>query len=134
MNDLPTRNPAQRLRDQILGAKDITREPVTVPEWGVTVYVQELTGADADLLSQKYTEAKQSSQIGANQTFTDNLLLLTLVDGEGQRIFGDEDLAAMKGKSAEVLKALVKVAMRVNRFDKDTQDAAVGNSDAAPTA
>lgn len=134
MNDLPQPNPAQRLRAAILAAKDLTREPVHVKEWDVTVYVQEMSGTLADALSVKYNEAKQTNQLGANQAFTDHLLLFTLVDERGERIFQDDDLAELKAKSAEVLKHLVKVAMKVNRFDKDAQDTAVGNSVAGPTA
>ena len=35
-------------RDEILGADDLKTESVKVPEWGGTVLVRELTGAERD--------------------------------------------------------------------------------------
>lgn len=104
------------LRDQILAAEDLQREAVDVPEWGgLSVYVRTLTGAERD--------AYESDIIGTDgKVKRDNirakLLVRTVVDETGERVFTDADVDALSKKSGSALVRLFDKAQRLNALTK----------------
>ncbi len=100
-------------RDQIMAAEDLTREIVAVPEWGGEVLVKALTGTERD----QY-EASIMRLNGTNATLNlanarAKLCALAMVDESGARLFSDQDIAALAGKSAAALERIYAVAARL---------------------
>lgn len=98
------------LRDQILRADDAQAERVHVSEWGVDVWVRGLTGAERDAIEDSMVKGRGKIDLG---NFRARLLVKTVVDEDGKRIFNDEDATALGAKSAAALERLVNVAMRL---------------------
>lgn len=92
-------------RDAILAATDIQLRKVSVPEWGGEVYISPLTVADADQLM--LTDPKK-------QSYRVKMIVLSLTDKDGNRLFTDDDIPALSKKSATSITRLVDEIQRSN--------------------
>ena len=106
-------------RESILQADDLPKELVDVPEWGGSVYVRSLTGAERDRF-----ESSMIKQRGKNQQMNlDNirakLAVLTVCDEEGKRIFSSADIDELSKKSAAALDRIFAVARRLSGLGED---------------
>lgn len=111
------------LREQILAANDLPRERVTVPEWGVDVWVRTLTGRERDAFEAAVFQTKGKDVQVKLENARANLVARCLVDESGARVFTDGDVAALGGKSALVLSRLYDVASRLNGLgDKEIEE------------
>ena len=110
-------------RDAILGAKDAYREIVPVDEWGGSVCIRAMSGAERDEF-RAAIEGMETSLVGK---FEAPLLALTLVDEEGKRLFSIDDVEALRAKSATVLDRLARIALRVNGMSEEAQEEAAKN-------
>lgn len=119
------------LRNNILSIVDIQTEAVDVPEWGgMTVYVKGLTAAQRDSF-----EAASIRQQGKKRevnmvNLRARLLVRTIVDEHGDRIFDDSDERALGDKSASALNRLFDVASRLSGLSDADVDDLAGNSEA----
>ena len=110
-------------REAILNVKDTHQEVVDVPEWGGSVCIRAMTGAERDDF-RAAIEGAETSLVGK---FEAPLLALTLVDVEGKRLFTIDDVEALRAKSAAVLDRLAQIALRVNRMSDGAQEEAAKN-------
>jgi hypothetical protein len=101
-------------RDAILQAQDLPRELVDVPEWGGSVYVRALTGAERDAFETSIVEQRGKSTKMNLKNIRAKLVALTVVDEEGNRIFSDSDASALGKKSAAALDKVFEVAQRLS--------------------
>ena len=101
-------------KDAILAVKDI-REPtrVEVPEWGGVVFVKEMTGRERESF-ETYAASKVKDGKMDLSGLRISLLLVTLVDDNGHRIFDPEDTESLNSKSGTVLARLGVVAQELN--------------------
>lgn len=116
------------LRDDILDADDLRREPVEVPEWGLEdgLYVQELPALNMQEWATEMEEFQEKLQSGtADVDWRARLLVETLVDEDGERVFEDGDMADLSRKANSVIDRLADQAMRVNGFEPDEMIEAV---------
>ena len=114
---------------QILGVADLVHEDVDVPEWGGTVRVQMLTGAERDAFEQEIV-TRQGKRVQMNlANVRARLVALCLVDEEGQRVFGESDVKALGRKSALALNRVFEVAQRINGLTEQDIEELAGNSD-----
>ena len=97
------------LRQAILTADDLRREPVEVPEWGVTVYVRSLTGAELDEYQMAVADAEKKAAernghgpILGLRNHRAKLVQIATVDADGKPIFcpGDEVLLGRRNAKA----------------------------------
>lgn len=113
----------------ILTASDLTTEQVEVPEWGGAVIVRSMTGAQRDAYEATLMTRDAAGKLEVN---TDNmrakLLLVTLVDEQGNPLFTAEDLAALSGKNAGAIERLALVAQKLNGLNRTAVDDAAKNS------
>lgn len=113
----------------ILAASDLASETVEVPEWGGSVIVRSMTGAQRDAYEATLMTRNESGKLEIN---TDNmrakLLLATLVDESGAALFTADDLAALSGKSAGAIERLATVAQRINGLNRGAVEEAAKNS------
>lgn len=106
-------------RDQILAAADIRIEEVKVPDWGGSVFVKGMSGAERDRF-----EASIIVQRGKTQSFNLNnvrakLCSLTICNEQGDPVFTEQDVAALSAKSASALQTVFAVAQRLSGLGDD---------------
>ena len=106
-------------------AKDRPSETVEVPEWGGSVIVSTMSGADRDEFHQWMNEQPRPIR---SRPFIFKLLSLTLVDEQGARMFGpaEERLLAIKGE--EAIGRLYVVSARLNKLGEEEVEAEAGKS------
>ena len=116
-------------RDQILKAKDRKTETVDVPEWGGSVRVRVMTGAEKDAWEQAIYKVKgEGIEVNA-ENFRAMLVARTLSDENGPMYFSDDDIRALGRKSSVALDRLYVVARRLNRITPEDREELSKNSD-----
>ena len=104
---------------QIVQADDLAHEDVEVPEWGGTVRVRTLTGAERDAFeAESFGEGgKQLANVRAR------LVARCLIGEDGERLFDDQTIDALGAKSARALDRVFAVASRLNGLtEADIED------------
>ena len=112
---------------EILGADDIEDVELEIPEWGGSVFVRTMTGAERD--------AFESSMVGAGGV-ADRLVnlrarfaVLVCCDADGKRIFGQDEASVPLGKkSASALDRIWEAGQSLNRMSDDSIEEAEKNS------
>jgi hypothetical protein len=116
-------------RDAILGATDIQTKEVFVPEWGDSVFIQGMSGAERDAF--EATNVRNGAQNLNNVRA--RFLVRCIVNSEGTRIFADQDAPALGKKSSAAIARLWDAAAELNGTSDEAQEAMEGNSGTAPT-
>ena len=100
------------LKDDILRASDLKKVLIEIPEWSKQkIYVRELTGAErADVIE------KEKDDSFDKRTY---LVMLSLVDEHGNRLFQESDLKALASKSARILDRIFQKALELCKMDED---------------
>lgn len=97
------------LRQTILAADDLPREPVEVPEWDVTVHLRGLTAEQSERFARRIRDANENG--GAPEHMMAELLVRMIEDPEtGERVFGDDDVEALSAKSGKALSRMFRLA------------------------
>lgn len=125
-------------KDAILTADDIKHEDVHVPEWGGTVRVVGLSGTERDSFEAAMVDARQTGKGRPSATLRlanirAKMLVKVLVNEDGQRLFGDGDVAALGRKSGAVLDRLWDVARRLSGMDDDAVEQGKEPSESDPS-
>jgi hypothetical protein len=116
-------------KTDILGADDLPKQEVSVPEWGGHVWVRTMTGTERDAFEAALLNGQNKATNLSN--IRARMAVLTVCDDAGDRLFDDADMAALGKKSAAALDRVFAVAQELNHFgDKDVEDLAK-NSGAA---
>jgi len=116
-----------RLREAILSADDLPRESVECPEWGETLLVRTLTGAERDTFENSVVQASRGKGIDLRGLKV-KLVQLTLVTEDGEQLFESGDQLLLNGKSSRVIDRIFQVAQRLNGLSAEDADEMVGNS------
>lgn len=116
-------------RDQILGADDLKREVVDVPEWMGEVLVRGLDGAERDayeatIINQRGTDVKMNL---ANARA--KLVQRSIIDESGALLFDESDVKRLAKKSAAALQRVYDVAARLSGLTKEDIDELTKNSE-----
>ncbi len=109
----------------IVKSVDLKKEEVEVAEWGGSVLMRELTSKERDHFeATSFVETlddnpdKPGEKLITRRPILDNLrarlVALCMVDDAGNRLFGDDEVEVLGGKSAAVLSRLFTVAQRLN--------------------
>lgn len=99
------------IKDKIFATQDRKRRKVYVPEWETVIFVQSMTGAERA----RFKALTDKLNKEGNEALADTwLVLFTAVDEQGNRVFSDEDFAALNNKSASILTHIAKEALIVN--------------------
>ncbi|MGE4297039.1 MAG: hypothetical protein AB7E47_03330 [Desulfovibrionaceae bacterium] len=99
------------LKQAILNVDDLPREAVEVKAWGVTVYLRPMTGTERDAYEAVVFKTDGTMK---REDMRAELLVRCLVDASGNRLFGDDEVAALGGKNSAVLCPLFLKAQRIN--------------------
>lgn len=112
-------------KDAILKADDLTFEDVAVPEWGGTVRVRMLTGAERDAFEDSVVSRKGKNVKTNLSNIRARLVALCLVDANNNRLFEDTDVRALGKKSAAALDRVFSKAQELNGLtEKDVEELA----------
>ena len=113
-------------RDEILARSDMPTEEVEVPEWGGTVMVYSLTGAERDAFEQACSDQRSGRKVRI-QGLKALLVILCARDEAGNRLFTDEDRDTLNSKSGAALDRIYQVAARLNHLLAEDVEELVGN-------
>jgi hypothetical protein len=120
------------LRDQILAAVDIPSEKVKIPEWGVTIEVRGMTGAERTRIMDKAVD--QQGGVNLQFVYPEIVIATSFDDVTGEQIFKPADRDTLLTKSAVALDRLAQVGMRLSGFTQESADEAGKDSSATATA
>lgn len=115
--------PELSLRDRILSADDRKKEAVFVPQWGLTVFVRTLSGAERDDWEASIVQQKGKATTYDLRNIRARLVCKCIVDESGKRVFSDHEAEVLGEKSAAALDLLFTVAQRLNALtNADVED------------
>lgn len=114
-------------RDAILAAPDVQTREVDVPEWGGTVFIKGMTGAEQDAFEAANRRADGEPNLTNVRA---RYLTRCIVNETGTRIFAEQDAAALGKKSSAAIQRLWAVASELNGTSDETRAAMEGNSEA----
>jgi len=116
----------------ILDAPDIEIEKVEVPEWGGSVYIKSMTGAERDAFEESMFRIKGGSREANYANLRARLLVRVICDKEGNRLFKDEDAPKLGKKNAKALDRLFSRASALSGIGTQDVEDMVKNSGTAP--
>lgn len=119
-------------RDDILNASDRPTRNVEVPEWGGTVIVRGLSGAERDAYEASMVVTSPGGKVRTNmRNIRARLVAMACVDSDGARLFTDSDVDALGDKSAAAMERVFDVARTLSGLtDDDVEELAEGFGDA----
>lgn len=107
-------------RDEILGLTDVVIETVDVPEWKRAVRVRSLTAAERESWEGAVYPGPKETRVGLIRAA---LAVRSIIDEQGNRIFGDDDAESLATKSAAALERVYRVARRLSFVtDSDVEE------------
>ena len=118
-------------RETILGAQDLPSERLDVPEWGGSIYVKSLTGAERDGFEALIIRKRESNRKTGGMSILGlkaRLVILTACDAAGERLFKDDDIDALNAKSGAALDRIFQVAQRLSGLSAEDVEELEGNS------
>lgn len=114
---MATKSPHILTREEILGTP-LRQETLDVPEWGGSVIVRCLTGAERD----EYDSWRFNALVATNgarpplRNVRARLAALSIVDAEGHRQFSEDDVLALGEKDGAALHRVFEVAQRLSQI------------------
>ena len=115
-------------RDQILAAQDLKTEEVKVPEWGGSVRVRSLDGAERDEFEQQMLETRGANTRVNMRNSRARLVAASVVDEQGKTLFTPADVEKLGGKSAKALNRVFEVAQRLSGLTREDVEELAKNS------
>jgi hypothetical protein len=111
-------------RDEILSKTSLKKQTVQVPEWGGCVLVSEMNGEARDRLEMALQKKDASGHIISPRA---KLVIATVVDEAGNRLFTDNDSEAVGKLSSSSLDIICEVAQKLNGLLGEDLDEAKKN-------
>jgi hypothetical protein len=102
-------------RDLILQAEDIELAPLVVPAWkdkdgnAITVYIKQMSGKDAN---EYLTTVNEEN--GGYDNRNAKILISTLCDANGDKLFTKNDIDELQKKNSRVLNWIVEKSLEIN--------------------
>lgn len=110
-------------RDEILAVDDRSYEEVDCPEWGGTVRLRSITGAERDAYEQSLIQQRGNSRQMNLRNARAKLIVLCAVDEAGRRLFsGEADVNALSRKNAKPLDRLFDACRKIAGLSDDDVD------------
>lgn len=125
-------------KDQITKADDLTKEKVMVPEWRAEgqaekdafVFVRCLTGTERDKFESEVILSRGKNTEVNMKNLRARLLVCTIVDDKGIRLFSDKDIDIIGAKNGAVVDRLFSIAQKLSGMTKEDMEDLTKNSDA----
>ena len=100
--------------EQILEKKDIKTVKVPVPEWGDSVIVSEMSGSMRDQFERQYANLKTQGE--DDRYFRSLYVAFSVVDGNGDLMFGPEDIEKISRKNGKALDRIFEASEKLNNI------------------
>lgn len=107
-------------REQILQKRPPKVKPVEVPEWGGTIHIRVMTGAELD----GYDQAAYQNDY---RMIRAELLVRCLCDEQGNRILSDQDVAELAQQDGYILDRLFDEAREHNGMTSRAKESIAKN-------
>lgn len=117
-------------REDILKADDLPTRDVDVPEWGGTVRVRGLSGADRDEYEASMAEMRGDKMVPMLANMRAKLVARAIVDEDGNRLFNELDIGRLGQKSGLALQRVFEAAQELSGLGERAEEEAAGNSGA----
>jgi len=105
-------------KKRILSADDLGKETLSIPEWGGDVIVRGLTGEEREEY-ENMAAANKAGDKNATRHWRARLVAATVIDDDGNDVFGPADVQALSHKNAAILDRIVDVALRLSGLMDD---------------
>lgn len=118
-------------RDQILSNKSFRSKTIQIDEWGGEVRLKAISGAEREALEDAvYERIGDKLQVKKGASLLTALLLRSMCDDDGNRLFQDGDIEFIRGIDSVTLNKLFKVAADVNGLSGEEEREIEKNSEA----
>jgi hypothetical protein len=111
-------------RDEILSKTSLKKQTVHVPEWGGSIIVSEMNGAARDEWEQSLQDRDSKGRLISPRA---KLIIATVVDEAGNRLFTDADTEQIGKLSSSSLIMICDVAQKLNKLLGEDLDEAKKN-------
>lgn len=118
------------LREKILAADDIVREPVEVPEWDCTVEVRSMTGAERTRILD--LALQDDGEMNLQMVYPEVVIASTFDPETGAQVFTPADRDALQQKNAAATDRIAQVGLRLGGFTSAAVDAVGKDSSSTP--
>ena|SRR3990167_6165892 len=117
--------------EEILALDDLTKEPITIPEWGNEMFlVRTMTAGERDAFEQREQERREKTR--GLSGLRARLVVETLERADGTRVFNPTQADALSRKSGRILGRIFDVAVKLNGMNKADIEELAKNSETAP--
>jgi len=115
-------------RSDILNATSrLKTETIELPEWGGSVVVRELTGAERDAWEASIITSDGAQSPETMRNVRAKLIVKTIIDDEGELLFTDDDIDRVGALSGSTLNKIFEVACRLSALTAAEMDELEGN-------
>lgn len=124
------------LKDDILQAQDLPREPVAIDLWKgsdtkpIKIFVRCMSGVERDEFEQWVTAIPDAGKRTLDIEI--RLCVMTMTDAVGVNIFTVEDAPALARKNRDAITKVFLAACKINGIGLKMTEEAAGKSDPAP--
>ena len=119
-------------RDDILAVDDILVELVEIPEWGGSVFVKGMTGAERDRFEAGIVTISGDDSKVNMVDIRAKLCAATVCTEEGKKLFSPADIKELSKKSAVALQRVFKIAQRLSGITDGDVDELAGELEDRP--
>jgi len=106
-------------KNDIFKSVDTTIEEVKVPEWGGSIFIKTLSGTDRDLFEGACAKASENNNF---KNIRAKLLVFSIVNEKGDKLFEEKDADKLGKKSSRVLDRLFTIAQKISGISKDDRE------------
>lgn len=110
------------IRAVLLAAVTLPRETVSIPELGISVIVQGMSGAQRDTWEAGLIKGRGRKRQVSTENIRAKLVAQCCVHEDGRRVFTDEDATVLGTTRVDVLNRLFSVAQRLSGVSDDDVD------------
>ena len=121
-------------KSAILAAIDLPSVTVEVPEWGGSVAVKALSGAERDAFEATLSTGEGTDRKANLTNLRAKLCVCALVDEAGAPLFSASDIEALGKKSAAALQRCFEAAQKLSGMTPNAKAEAGNDSAASPSA
>lgn len=112
----------------ILATEDMKFEIVSVPEWNMSVRIRSMSGEERDAFESSIAgDGKKMN----TQNIRAKLVMLSIVNSKGERIFNKDQIEALGKKSAAALNRVYEASATLSAITKKDVEDLAKNSGAA---
>ncbi|MFA5161867.1 MAG: hypothetical protein WC421_06440 [Elusimicrobiales bacterium] len=114
-------------KEQIKSVSDLETQDVEVPEWGGTVRLKSLTGAERDRFEAGVVQGQGRNTTVNMQNLRAKLVAQSAIGEDGKPLFTEEDVKWLGEKSAKALNRLFNAAQQLSGLSESDVKELAGN-------